>query len=335
MRVLGSKPPATRPPPPSTTARPGLLAHEIHSQVELHAAYGGVVPELASRDHVRKLLPLMRERPGRGRRRGRTDRRRRLHRRARAGRGAAGRRAPSRRSLAYAWECPAIGVHHMEGHLLAPLLEDDPPRVPVRRAAGFRAATPARRGARPRALPDPRRDRSMTRPARPSTRRRSCWACPTRAGRSSRALARAGPPGRFEFPRPLTRSARARLQLQRAEDRGRRGAARTARARRPDARRRRARVRGSRRRYARRSSAARARGRPAPRRSSSRAASARTAGCARACSRLGEQHGVRVVYPRAEFCTDNAAMIALLGTCGLAAGERDDLVDPRAGPLAD
>ena len=106
----------------------GLLTHELHSQVALHAAYGGVVPELASRDHLRKLLPLLEksveESGGAGRHRWH-----RLHR----GPGLVGALlvgAAVARSLAYAWNVPCIGVHHMEGHLLAPLLEPEPPRFP-------------------------------------------------------------------------------------------------------------------------------------------------------------------------------------------------------------
>src|SRR6202049_2120473 len=110
-------------------ARAGLLAHELFSQVELHRAYGGVVPELASRDHVRRLLPLVRmalEHAGTA---------------AEAIDGVAYTAGPGligalltgaalARSLAYAWGVPAIGVHHLEGHLLAPLLEPDPPPFP-------------------------------------------------------------------------------------------------------------------------------------------------------------------------------------------------------------
>jgi N6-L-threonylcarbamoyladenine synthase len=110
-------------------ARAGLLAHELFSQVELHRAYGGVVPELASRDHVRRLLPLVRlalERSGSAA----TD----IHGVAyTAGPGLIGALltgASLARSLAYAWGVPAIGVHHLEGHLLAPLLEPDPPPFP-------------------------------------------------------------------------------------------------------------------------------------------------------------------------------------------------------------
>ena len=102
-------------------ARAGLLAHELFSQIELHRSYGGVVPELASRDHVRRLLPLVQralQRAGTGA----SD----LHGVAyTAGPGLIGALltgAALARSLAYAWGLPAIGVHHLEGHLLAPLL---------------------------------------------------------------------------------------------------------------------------------------------------------------------------------------------------------------------
>ncbi|MCB1674111.1 MAG: tRNA (adenosine(37)-N6)-threonylcarbamoyltransferase complex transferase subunit TsaD [Pseudomonadales bacterium] len=107
----------------------GLLAHRLYSQIQLHADYGGVVPELASRDHVRKLIPLIKEvltaansqaqdidgiaytsGPGLA--------------------GALMVGALTGRSLAYAWGVPAIGVHHMEGHLLAPLLEENKPEFP-------------------------------------------------------------------------------------------------------------------------------------------------------------------------------------------------------------
>ncbi|WP_237561548.1 tRNA (adenosine(37)-N6)-threonylcarbamoyltransferase complex transferase subunit TsaD [Frateuria defendens] len=107
----------------------GLLAHTLYSQIKLHADYGGVVPELASRDHVRKLLPLVREALAEA---GLTP--------AdlggvayTAGPGLVGALlvgAAAARAMAWALGVPAIGVHHMEGHLLAPLLEDDPPAPP-------------------------------------------------------------------------------------------------------------------------------------------------------------------------------------------------------------
>jgi len=107
----------------------GLLGHRLYSQIAVHSEYGGVVPELASRDHVRKTLPLIKEvladtelttadidavaytsGPGLV--------------------GALMVGACIGRSLAYGWGVPAIGVHHMEGHLLAPMLEDSPPEFP-------------------------------------------------------------------------------------------------------------------------------------------------------------------------------------------------------------
>ena len=107
----------------------GLRAHALFSQVALHAEYGGVVPELASRDHVRKLLPLVRQilaESGLGV----AD----LDGIAyTAGPGLVGALmvgAAAGRALAWALDVPAIGVHHMEGHLLAPLLEPQPPTPP-------------------------------------------------------------------------------------------------------------------------------------------------------------------------------------------------------------
>ena len=107
----------------------GLRAHAVYSQIDLHAEYGGVVPELASRDHVRKLLPMIRQTlaeagmtpadlDGVG---------------YTAGPGLVGALlvgAGVARALAWALEVPAIGVHHMEGHLLAPLMGEDPPAPP-------------------------------------------------------------------------------------------------------------------------------------------------------------------------------------------------------------
>ena len=107
----------------------GLLAHGLFSQVELHRAYGGVVPELASRDHVRRLLPLI-ERVLAEALSARGDIDAIAY---TAGPGLIGALltgAALARSLAFAWEVPALGVHHLEGHLLAPLLEAEPPPFP-------------------------------------------------------------------------------------------------------------------------------------------------------------------------------------------------------------
>ena len=107
----------------------GIIGDALYSQVELHAEYGGVVPELASRDHVRKTIPLVKE----------------VLKQANCTKedidAIAYTKGPGLigalfvgvgvgRSLAYAWNISAIGVHHMEGHLLAPMLEDDKPDFP-------------------------------------------------------------------------------------------------------------------------------------------------------------------------------------------------------------
>ena len=107
----------------------GLFAHGLFSQVELHRAYGGVVPELASRDHVKKLLPLI-ERVLEEAASGAHDINGIAY---TAGPGLIGALltgAALARSLAFAWQVPALGVHHLEGHLLAPLLEPEPPPFP-------------------------------------------------------------------------------------------------------------------------------------------------------------------------------------------------------------
>jgi N6-L-threonylcarbamoyladenine synthase len=107
----------------------GVLSHQLYTQIPLHAQYGGVVPELASRDHIRKLLPLVDA----------------AFNEAKltpqdlngiaytAGPGLIGALmtgAALAKSLAFAWNKPALAVHHMEGHLLAPLLETDKPAFP-------------------------------------------------------------------------------------------------------------------------------------------------------------------------------------------------------------
>jgi N6-L-threonylcarbamoyladenine synthase len=107
----------------------GLLSHALHSQVDMHAEYGGVVPELASRDHIRRVLPLTEltlkeanktlqdidaiaytQGPGLS--------------------GALLVGTSFAESLAFSLQIPTISVHHLEGHLLAPLLEDNPPAFP-------------------------------------------------------------------------------------------------------------------------------------------------------------------------------------------------------------
>jgi O-sialoglycoprotein endopeptidase (EC 3.4.24.57) len=107
----------------------GLLSHQLYSQVKLHADYGGVVPELASRDHVKKTLPLIKAAMAQANLT--PDQLDGIA--YTAGPGLVGALLVGStigRSLAYAWQVPAVGVHHMEGHLLAPMLEDNPPAFP-------------------------------------------------------------------------------------------------------------------------------------------------------------------------------------------------------------
>ena len=107
----------------------GLIANQLYTQIALHADYGGVVPELASRDHIRKTAPLIQAALSEAQLTAKdidgvayT-----------CGPGLVGALlvgATVARALAYAWEVPAVGVHHMEGHLLAPMLDDNPPCFP-------------------------------------------------------------------------------------------------------------------------------------------------------------------------------------------------------------
>ena len=107
----------------------GLISHKLFSQIELHAEYGGVVPELASRDHIQRVLPLIKE--------ALFDSNIRLEDLTgiayTAGPGLSGALLVGgsiAQSLAWGLGIPALGVHHMEGHLLAPLLQSEKPQFP-------------------------------------------------------------------------------------------------------------------------------------------------------------------------------------------------------------
>jgi N6-L-threonylcarbamoyladenine synthase len=180
----------------------GLLAHALYSQVKLHAKYGGVVPELASRDHVRKTLPLLQD----------------IFQQAavepRQVQGVAYTRGPGLigallvgaaigRSLAYAWNVPALGVHHMEGHLLAPMLETEPPEFPfvallvsgghsllvrVDGIGGYQILGESIDDAAGEAFDKTAKLLGLPYPGGPALAK----------------LAEQGTPGRFKFPRPMT-----------------------------------------------------------------------------------------------------------------------------------
>ncbi len=107
----------------------GLMADALYSQIDMHSDYGGVVPELASRDHIQRVIPLInqvlkdagieKERIGAV-----------AYTRGPGLVGALMVGACTGKALAWAWNVPSVGVHHMEGHLLAPMLEDNPPEFP-------------------------------------------------------------------------------------------------------------------------------------------------------------------------------------------------------------
>jgi len=308
-------------------SRSGLLAHELFSQVDLHRTYGGVVPELASRDHVRRLLPLTRralEQAG-------TEPKD-LHGVAyTAGPGLIGALltgASLARSLAYAWGIPAIGVHHLEGHLLVPLLEAEPPPFPhlallvsgghtllieVSRIGAYRVLGASRDDAAGEAF-----DKTA-----------KLLGLPYPGGPQLAELAERGVAGAFSFPRPMLDRAGLEFSfsgLKTAVLHTLRGRELTPQLRADVAR--------------------------AVQEAIVETLAAKTlraleytgltalvvSGGVSANRYLRERltaaassHGARVYYPRIEFSTDNAAMIAVAGLKRLEAGQHDGLaIEARA-----
>jgi N6-L-threonylcarbamoyladenine synthase len=185
----------------------GLRAHALYSQIALHAEYGGVVPELASRDHVRKLLPLIRQTldeaglkiadldgvaytsgPGLV--------------------GALLVGAAAGRALAWALDVPAIGVHHMEGHLLAPLLEEvdpthgplKPPFVALLVSGGHTQLIAVEAIGRYRLLGESLDDAA----GEAFDKTAKLMGLPYPGGPHLARLAEQGQPGRYKFSRPMT-----------------------------------------------------------------------------------------------------------------------------------
>jgi len=180
----------------------GLRAHALYSQIALHAEYGGVVPELASRDHVRKLLPLVRQTlaesglavadidavaytagPGLV--------------------GALMVGAAAGRALAWALDVPALGVHHMEGHLLAPLLEDPtlrPPFVALLVSGGHTQLVAVTAIGQYRLLGETLDDAA----GEAFDKTAKLMGLPYPGGPELARLAETGRPGLFKFSRPMT-----------------------------------------------------------------------------------------------------------------------------------
>jgi N6-L-threonylcarbamoyladenine synthase len=180
----------------------GLRAHALYSQIALHAEYGGVVPELASRDHVRKLLPLVCQTLAEA---GLTP--------AEldgvaytAGPGLVGALmvgAAAGRALAWALDVPAIGVHHMEGHLLAPLLEDptlQPPFVALLVSGGHTQLVEVEGIGRYRLLGETLDDAA----GEAFDKTAKMMGLPYPGGPELAQLAETGRPGLYKFARPMT-----------------------------------------------------------------------------------------------------------------------------------
>jgi N6-L-threonylcarbamoyladenine synthase len=296
----------------------GLLSHCLHSQIAMHRPFGGVVPELASRDHIRRLLPLVEQALSQARTsKGLID-------------GVAYTAGPGligallvgagfARSLAYAWGKPAIGVHHLEGHLLAPLLEEHPPGFPYLAllvSGGHTQLVDVAGLGRYRILGESLDDAA----GEAFDKTAKLLGLPYPGGAELSDLANAGHAGRFAFPRPmldrpgldmsfsgLKTAALVALRGQVLDDQTRADVAQAFQEAVVETLaekcRRALRQTGHRRLVV-------AGGVGANRRLRERLAG------------MAQASGAELFFPRAEFCTDNGAMIALAGCMRLQAGSR-------------
>jgi N6-L-threonylcarbamoyladenine synthase len=299
----------------------GLLAHEIFSQIELHRVFGGVVPELASRDHVRRLLPLVRSVMAEAKTQPED-----LHGVAyTAGPGLIGALltgASLARSLAYAWKVPALGVHHLEGHLLAPLLEPEPPPFPhvaLLVSGGHTMLIEVREIGSYRLLGETRDDAA----GEAFDKTAKLLGLPYPGGPELARLAERGKPGTFNFPRPMLDRPGLEFSfsgLKTAVVHALRGREMTDAVRADVAE-------GVQLAIVETLTTKALRALEETGLdtlvvsggvSANRSLRARLAEAAR-------RQGARVYYPRIEFCTDNAAMIAVAGLARLQAGQHDGL----------
>jgi len=203
MRVLGIETSCDETGVAVYDQRQGLLSHALYSQVALHARYGGVVPELASRDHIRKLVPLINESLAEaGLEPGDID-----GVAYTAGPGLIGALlvgAAVGRSLAWAWGRPAVGIHHMEGHLLAPMLEASAPTMPfvaLLVSGGHTMLVEVSGLGRYRILGETLDDAA----GEAFDKTAKLLGLPYPGGPELARLAESGDPGRFDFPRPMLR----------------------------------------------------------------------------------------------------------------------------------
>jgi N6-L-threonylcarbamoyladenine synthase len=201
MRVLGIESSCDETAVAVYDAARGLLSHRLHSQIAMHQAYGGVVPELASRDHVRRLLPLVREAlAAAGSSQADLDAIAYT-----AGPGLIGALlvgAGFATALALSWGKPALGIHHLEGHLLAPLLEPDPPAFPFLAllvSGGHTQLVDVASLGRYRILGETLDDAA----GEAFDKTAKLLGLPYPGGAALAALAEQGISGRFQFPRPM------------------------------------------------------------------------------------------------------------------------------------
>ena len=298
----------------------GLMAHELYSQIDLHQIYGGVVPELASRDHIQRLLPLI----DRALERSATTRAQLDGVAYTAGPGLIGALltgAALARSLASAWGLPSVGIHHLEGHLLAPLLEADPPSFPhvALLVSGGHTMLIEARGVGEYLLLGETRDDAAGEAFDKSAK---LLGLPYPGGAHLARLAHEGRPGRCQFPRPMldrpglefsfsglkTAVLHAVRALPDASDQDRADIALALQDAVVD------------------TLVAKSLRAVAHTGLDTLVVSGGVSANRSLRSRLDSaaaKQGVRVYYPRLEFCTDNAAMIAVAGHARLAAGERD------------
>ncbi len=302
-------------------AERGLLAHTLFSQIALHRIYGGVVPELASRDHVRRLLPLLRTALEDA---GSTPAD--LHGVAyTAGPGLMGALltgAALARSLAYAWQVPAIGVHHLEGHLLAPLLEAEPPPFPhvaLLVSGGHTMLIDVAAVGKYHVLGETRDDAA----GEAFDKTAKLLGLPYPGGPELARLAADGRPGEFRFPRPMLD----RPGLEFSFSGLKTAVLHTVRER-PLTSQLKADIAWAVQDAIVETLIAKSERALEQTGLDALVVSGGVSANLTLRSRLVQQmsrHGVRVYYPRLEFCTDNAAMIAVAGLARLRAGQREPL----------
>jgi N6-L-threonylcarbamoyladenine synthase len=296
----------------------GLLAHELWSQVDLHRVFGGVVPELAARDHVRRLLPLVRTALARA------------HTHPAQLQGVAYTAGPGligallcgaalARALAYGWRLPAIGIHHLEGHLLAPLLESPAPEFPhlaLLVSGGHTMLVEARALGDYRLVGETRDDAA----GEAFDKSAKLLDLPYPGGPQLAELAEQGRPGVCQLPRPMLDRAGFEFSFS-----GLKTAVRLAVEAQPlDAQRRADIARGVQDAIVETLCVKTLRALEAT--GHRELVVAGGVGANRELrerlTRALRERGGRAWFPRAEFCTDNAAMIAIAGLMRLKAGER-------------